>query len=55
MKSQFKFAEKQKSIMKHHKGPVFVVRFSKDGNYCMSGSQDRTINVYYYFIFLKPK
>lgn len=45
MKSQFKFAEKQKNILKSHKGPIFVVRFSRDGNYCMSGSQDRSIIV----------
>lgn len=58
MKSKAKVPDIAKNTMNSHKGPVFVVKFNSnnqpnqqntynffegDGNYCMSGSQDRTI------------
>ena len=56
MKSQAKIPDIPKTTLPGHKGPVFVVKFNSypfnililivilgDGNYCMSGSQDRTI------------
>lgn len=35
-----------KNVLKGHKGPIYTVKFNKDGHYCMSGSQDKTINLY---------
>lgn len=32
--------------MNGHKGAVYIVKFNKDGNYCLSGSQDRTIKLW---------
>lgn len=29
-----------------HKGAVYVVKFNKDGNYCLSGGQDRTVKLW---------
>ena len=57
MKSQAKIPDIAKTTMNSHKGPIFVVKFNSkpsqkyllmnkflgDGNYIMSGSQDRTI------------
>jgi len=30
--------ENPSNVMKGHKGPVYVVKYNKDGQYCMSGS-----------------
>jgi WD40 repeat protein len=32
--------------MKNHSGPVYVTKFSPDGLYLLSGSQDRTITLW---------
>ena len=29
--------------LKGHKGPIYVAKFNKDGQYVMTGSQDRSI------------
>jgi len=40
------FPTKEYKILKGHQGSVPVVRFSKDGNYCLSGGNDRTIKLW---------
>jgi len=35
-----------KSVLKGHKGPIYTVKYNTDGGYCMTGSQDKTINLY---------
>lgn len=38
---------KPKNIIKEaHKNPIYCVKFSNDGDYCLSGSQDRTIKLW---------
>jgi mitogen-activated protein kinase organizer 1 len=37
------FPHKQHTEMKGHVGPVFVVRFNKDGDYCLTGGKDRSV------------
>eukprot|EP01017_Pseudomicrothorax_dubius_P050849 TRINITY_DN9688_c0_g1_i2.p1 TRINITY_DN9688_c0_g1~~TRINITY_DN9688_c0_g1_i2.p1 ORF type:complete len:156 (-),score=28.41 TRINITY_DN9688_c0_g1_i2:473-940(-) len=32
--------------LKGHRGIVYVVKFDKDGNYCLSGSADKAINLW---------
>ncbi len=49
--------------LSRHQGPVYVTKFNsifcmpkysiEDGNYLMSGSQDKTINVYIYIYIYK--
>jgi len=37
------FPYKEQSVMTGHVGPVFVVRFNRDGEYCLSGGKDRSV------------
>lgn len=34
------------NTLKGHKGPVYVARFNRGGDYCLSGGQDRTIRLW---------
>ena len=34
---------KEKAVLKGHEGPVFVVKYNRTGQYCLTGGKDRTI------------
>jgi len=40
------FPYREINVMKGHIGPVLCVRFNADGNYCISGGKDRTIQLW---------
>ncbi len=42
-KLNYKNEFKKSQTLRGHKGPVYVVKFSSDGLYCLSGSLDRTM------------
>lgn len=33
-------------LVKIHTGPIYTVKFNSDGQYCMTGSQDRSVSLY---------
>jgi mitogen-activated protein kinase organizer 1 len=37
---------KEAAVLKGHQGPVLALKFNHDGNYCLSGGQDRTIRLW---------
>lgn len=35
-----------KALTKTHTGPIYTIKFNKDGEYCMTGSEDRSVCLY---------
>ena len=33
-------------LVRGHQGPIYTVKFNSDGEYCMTGSQDRSVCLY---------
>ena len=34
------------ALVKVHKGPIYTIKFNSDGEYCMTGSEDRSVSLY---------
>ncbi len=43
MKRKFTLPKTAKQTLRGHRGAINVVRFNDQGDYCMSGSADRTV------------
>lgn len=37
------FPTKSNKLVKSHTGPIYSIKFSKSGEYCMTGSEDRSV------------
>ena len=35
-----------KVLPKSHGGPIYTIKFNSDGEYCMTGSEDRSVSLY---------